>query len=84
MEKKETGSYGTGGRMDYENYLGSDNWKTICDEAIRQAEVNLDSKPAPAGEMKVVLGPGWPGSSCMKLSGTVLKEILIEKNICIS
>ena len=59
--KKETGSYGTGGRMDYENYLGSDNWKTICDEAIRQAEVNLDSKPAPAGEMKVVLGPGWPG-----------------------
>ena len=59
--KKETGSYGTGGRMDYQNYLGSDNWKTICDEAIRQAEVNLDSKPAPAGEMKVVLGPGWPG-----------------------
>ena len=59
--KKETGSYGTGGRMDYENYLGSDNWKTICDEAIRQAEVNLGSKPAPAGEMKVVLGPGWPG-----------------------
>ena len=59
--KKETGSYGTGGRMDYKNYLGSDNWKTICDEAIRQAEVNLDSKPAPAGEMKVVLGPGWPG-----------------------
>ena len=59
--KKETGSYGTGGRMDYENYLGSDNWKIICDEAIRQAEVNLDSKPAPAGEMKVVLGPGWPG-----------------------
>ncbi|EMH79737.1 microcin-processing peptidase 2 [alpha proteobacterium HIMB114] len=59
--KKETGSYGTGGRMDYENYLGSDNWKTICDEAIRQAEVNLDSRPAPAGEMKVVLGPGWPG-----------------------
>jgi len=59
--KKETGSYGTGGRMDYENYLGSNNWKTICDEAIRQAEVNLDSKPAPAGEMKVVLGPGWPG-----------------------
>ena len=59
--KKETGSYGTGGRMDYENYLGSDNWKIICDEAIRQAEVNLESKPAPAGEMKVVLGPGWPG-----------------------
>ena len=64
MEKngrKETGSYGTGGRMNYENYLGENNWKQICDEAIRQAEVNLESKPAPAGEMKVVLGPGWPG-----------------------
>ena len=59
--KKESGSYGTGGRMDYENYLGSNNWKMICDEAIRQAEINLESKPAPAGEMKVVLGPGWPG-----------------------
>ncbi|MEK9897010.1 MAG: metallopeptidase TldD-related protein, partial [Burkholderiaceae bacterium] len=59
--KKETGSFGTGGRKDYESYLGNDNWKIICDEAIRQAEVNLDSKPAPAGEMKVVLGPGWPG-----------------------
>ncbi len=59
--RKETGSYGTGGRMDYENYLSNENWKKICDEAIRQAEVNLESKPAPAGEMKVVLGPGWPG-----------------------
>jgi TldD protein len=59
--KKESGSYGTGGRKNYENFLGNDNWKVICDEAIRQAEVNLESKPAPAGEMKVVLGPGWPG-----------------------
>ena len=59
--KKETGSYGTGGRMDYEQYLSNENWKKICDEAIRQAEVNIESKPAPAGEMKVVLGPGWPG-----------------------
>ena len=59
--KKETGSYGTGGRKDYENFLGNDNWKNICDEAIRQAEINLSSRPAPAGEMKVVLGPGWPG-----------------------
>ena len=59
--KKESGSYGTGGRKSYDNFLGNDNWKVICDEAIRQAEVNLESKPAPAGEMKVVLGPGWPG-----------------------
>ena len=59
--KRESGSYGTGGRKNYDNFLGNDNWKVICDEAIRQAEVNLESKPAPAGEMKVVLGPGWPG-----------------------
>ena len=31
------------------------------DEALRQALVNLESVPAPAGEMTVVLGPGWPG-----------------------
>ena len=42
------------------NILKDDNWKKVCEEAFRIASVNLDSKPAPAGEMKVVLGPGWP------------------------
>ena len=36
-------------------------WRGAVDEALRQALVNLDSRPAPAGEMEVVLGPGWPG-----------------------
>jgi TldD protein len=36
-------------------------WRGAVDEALRQALVNLDSVPAPAGEMQVVLGPGWPG-----------------------
>ena len=36
------------------------SWKNVCDEALRIASVNLESKPAPAGEMPVVLGPGWP------------------------
>ena len=58
--KKETGVYGIGGRQSYDEYLKKDNWKKVCDEAYRIAHVNLDSKPAPAGEMKVVLGPGWP------------------------
>ena len=58
--KKETGVYGIGGRQSYDEYLKDDNWKKVCDEAFRIASVNLDSKPAPAGEMKVVLGPGWP------------------------
>ena len=58
--RKETGVYGIGGRQSYETYLKDDNWKNVCDEALRIASVNLESKPAPAGEMKVVLGPGWP------------------------
>ena len=40
--------------------MKDDNWKNVCDEALRIATVNLESKPAPAGEMPVVLGPGWP------------------------
>ncbi len=58
--RKETGVYGIGGRQSYDNYLRENNWKNVCDEALRIANVNLESKPAPAGEMKVVLGPGWP------------------------
>ena len=58
--RKETGVYGIGGRQSYDSYLKKDNWKNVCDEALRIASVNLESKPAPAGEMKVVLGPGWP------------------------
>ncbi len=58
--RKETGVYGIGGRQSYDSYLKEDNWKNVCDEALRIASVNLESKPAPAGEMKVVLGPGWP------------------------
>ncbi len=58
--KKETGVYGVGGRQSYDDYLKDGCWKDVCDEAFRIANVNLESKPAPAGEMKVVLGPGWP------------------------
>jgi TldD protein len=60
-DKMETGSHGAGGRMAYQRYIDPDNWKAQVDEALRQALVNLDSVPAPAGEMPVVLGPGWPG-----------------------
>ena len=58
--RKETGVYGIGGRQDYDEYLKNDNWKKVCDEAFRIANTNIESKPSPAGEMKVVLGPGWP------------------------
>ncbi len=59
--RQETGSFGGGGRSGYETYLHPTYWKDAVDEALRQALVNLESIPAPAGEMTVVLGPGWPG-----------------------
>ncbi len=59
-DRMESGTYGTGGREIYEFYLQPDTWKAAVDEALRQALVNLQSVPAPAGEMPVVLGPGWP------------------------
>jgi TldD protein len=60
-DRMETGSHGAGGRVTYEYYLDPANWQVQVDEALRQALVNLGSVPAPAGEMTVVLGPGWPG-----------------------
>ena len=60
-DRQETGSYGFGGREGYERFITPDAWQGAVDEAIRQALVNLDAVPAPAGEMDVVLGPGWPG-----------------------
>ncbi len=59
--RRETGSYGTGGRFGYEALTDEAVWRAAVDEALRQALVNLDSRPAPAGEMEVVLGSGWPG-----------------------
>ncbi len=59
--RRETGSFGTGGRFDYGRVTGEDTWRAAVDEALRQALVNLESRPAPAGEMPVVLGAGWPG-----------------------
>ena len=60
-DHQETGSHGFGGRTGYQAYLAPDAWQGAVDEAIRQALVNLDAIDAPAGEMDVVLGPGWPG-----------------------
>ena len=59
--KMETGSYGSGGRYGYDLLLDEKNWKYHVDEALRQALIMIEAKPAPAGEMTVVLGPGWPG-----------------------
>ncbi len=59
--RRESGTFGAGGRHGYGRLLDGAFWRGAVDEALRQALVNLDSRPAPAGEMPVVLGPGWPG-----------------------
>ena len=45
----------------YEEWINSDRWKGQVKEALRIANTNLESIPTPAGEMPVILGPGWPG-----------------------
>ncbi len=60
-DRQETGHSGRGGRANYGQWLAPDNWQEQVDNALRQAVTNLDAIPAPAGEMDVVLGPGWPG-----------------------
>ena len=60
-DRQESGSYGFGGREGFQRFIAPDAWQSAVDEAVRQALINLDAVPAPAGEMDVVLGSGWPG-----------------------
>ncbi|WP_417461413.1 metalloprotease TldD [Kordiimonas sp.] len=59
--RQETAHEGAGGRCGYDFLFDEDHWQAQVQEVIRQASVNLQSVDAPAGEMTVVLGPGWPG-----------------------
>jgi TldD protein len=59
--ERASGSYGFGGRGLYSDYVTEAAWQDAVREAVRQSLVGLEAKPAPAGEMDVVLGPGWPG-----------------------
>ncbi len=59
--KKSFGSSGYGGRSLYDEWVDEKNWKMKVKEALRLAVLNLDAQPAPAGELPVVLGSGWPG-----------------------
>ncbi|PXW96672.1 microcin-processing peptidase 2 [Sphaerotilus hippei] len=58
--RREVGSSGGGGRFGF-SYFSDEVIEGYVDQAVQMALVNLDSRPAPAGEMTVVLGPGWPG-----------------------
>jgi len=59
--KRETGGAGGGGRFDLTRFIDTHEAERLTREAVRIAILNLDAKPAPAGAMPVVLGPGWPG-----------------------
>ena len=59
--RRETGYHGQGGRFLYDSLFDPATWNRAIDIALAQALVNLESVAAPAGEMTVVLGPGWPG-----------------------
>lgn len=59
--KREQGYSGGGGRSGYDIFLTEEKGLTYAREAVHQAVMNLEAKPAPAGTMPVVLGPGWPG-----------------------
>jgi TldD protein len=59
--KREIGAYGGGGRVPFDFFLEEDRWRRYTSEAVRQATIKLHAVEAPAGEMTVVLGPGWPG-----------------------
>jgi len=59
--RREIGSWGGGGRVAFDWFLGEERWKRYATEAARQAALKLSAVDAPAGTMTVVLGPGWPG-----------------------
>ena len=59
--RRESGYHGLGGRYLYDNLFDEAQWSRAIGIALGQALTNLESVAAPAGEMAVVLGPGWPG-----------------------
>jgi TldD protein len=59
--KREIGGYGGGGRVGLDFFQEGERWRRFASEAVRQAIVKLGAVEAPAGELTVVLGPGWPG-----------------------
>mgnify|MGYP006282525151 CR=1 FL=1 len=59
--RREQGYCGGGGRYEFTEFMAHQRWRRLVQEAVRSALVNLEAKPAPAGQMTVVLGSGWPG-----------------------
>src|SRR5690606_9243275 len=67
--RRESGFHGLGGRWLYDRLFEPATWNHAIDIALAQALTNLESVAAPAGEMTVVLGPGWPGVLLREAAG---------------
>jgi TldD protein len=59
-ERIEAGGMGAGGRAGYDRWFDPAEWKHLADEALRKSLISQEAIDAPAGEMTVVLGAGWP------------------------
>ena len=79
--KLQSGSSGGGGRVGLEFFQGESSPESFAHEAARQAIVQLGAREAPAGEMEVVLGPGWPGILLHEAIGHGLEADFNRKGI---
>lgn len=79
-DRQETGSYGMGGRKGFGEFVAEENWKDAAREALRQALVNLEAAPAPAGTFDIVLSSGWPGVMLHEAVGHGLEGDFNRKN----
>jgi TldD protein len=79
--KLQSGSSGGGGRVGMEFFQGDKSPETFAREAARLAIVQLEAREAPAGEMEVVLGPGWPGILLHEAVGHGLEADFNRKGI---
>ena len=77
--RRETGNYGIGGRYSYDQLFEPACWMHAIDAALAQALVNLESIAAPAGEMTVLVAPGWPGILLHEAIGHGLEGDFIRK-----
>ena len=77
----QRGYSGGGGRVGLDFFEGDHSPEHFASEAVRQAIVQLDAVPAPAGEMTVVLGPGWPGVLLHEAVGHGLEADFNRKNV---
>ncbi|MCB1475272.1 MAG: metalloprotease TldD [Rhodobiaceae bacterium] len=78
-KRRESGSAGHGGRADFDSLLSTHSWQDMARDAVRQALVNLDARPAPAGTFDIALGPGWPGVLLHEAVGHGLEGDFVRK-----